>query len=151
MLFARSNQTLAAGSGTVANLSFQLRGSANQSALSPSNIVLSDVNANGLTVTGQAGVLTVTGGGGGGGPRLDVAVLKNPGRERTMQIFVTVEDGSGNPPSVTAGGQSVTMTALAAGVFQGTFSATQSTSSVAVSASDTNNQGTGTDQVTVSF
>jgi hypothetical protein len=152
VLFARGNQTLSAGTGTVANLSFQLRGSANQTTLSPSNLVLSDPNAQSLTVTGQPGVLTVTGGGGGGNePRVDIAVLQNPGRTRTLQIFVTVERGSGAAPTLTVAGSSVTLAPLAAGVFQATFFAPQSASSVVISASDTTSEGTGTDQVTVTF
>lgn len=153
VLFTTGNQTVPAGTGAVANLSFQLHGSANQTTLNPGNLVLADPGAQSLTVTGQAGVLTVTGGGGGGGdePRLDLAVLQNPGRPRSLQIFVSVERGSGNAPTLTVGGANVALSPLAAGVFQATFFAPQSASSVTISTSDTTSEGTGTDQVTITF
>jgi hypothetical protein len=152
VLFARNNETIPIGSGTVANLSFQLSGSAGQTQLTPSNLVLSDADAQVLTATGQPGVLTITGGGGGGDePRLDIAVLQNPGRTRSLQIFVSVERGSGSAPTLSVSGSSVPLTPVSAGLFQATFFAAQVASSVTITASDTTSEGTGTDQLTVTF
>lgn len=152
VLFARNNESISIGSGPVANLSFQLLGSAGQTQLTPSNLVLSDPNAQVLTATGQPGVLTITGGGGGGDePRLDIAALQNPGRTRSLQIFVSVERGSGSVPTLTVGGSTVPLTPVSAGLFQATYFAAQTASSVTITASDTTSEGTGTDQLTVTF
>lgn len=101
-------------------------------------------------MVGLSGVVTVTSDP-VGPPRVDLSVLKNPGRPRHLQIFVSVADGSGNAPSVSLGGTSVTMTSLGEGVFTGTAFVEQSTSSVTVTATDTVGDATGTDSETVSF
>ena len=144
--------TLGAGDGEVATIQFSLLGSrGEQSLVEPTAILLSDVDANEIPdVVGLSGVVTVTSDP-LGPPRVDLSVLKNPGRPRHLQIFVSVADGSGNAPSVSLGGTSVTMTSLGEGVFTGTAFVEQSTSSVTVTATDTVGDATGTDSETVSF
>ena len=152
VIYAPASEEIANGTGEIASLRFQLRGSANQTALTPSAIVLSDVSGTEVPATGQAGQLTVTGGGGGeGAPDVDIAILKNPGRTRTFQVWVTVVDGSGSTPDLTVGGSSVPLSTVSSGVFRATVSAPQTTASLQITASDTNAKGTGTDAVTVTF
>lgn len=151
VLFFENASTLPAGSGVVANLSYRLTGAQNSSStLVPASIVLSDPDANPLTATGVNGSINVTTGP-KGAPALQVVALKNPGRTRTVQVFVVVENGSGSPPTVTAGGQTVSMTAMGGGRFQGLFFANGSASNVTITANDTNGAGTGTGSVTVTF
>lgn len=146
-----TNQSLAAGTGAIANLSFRLAGpQGGQTTLALTNLVFSDPNAQPAEVTGQNGMLSVTGGP-NGGPDVDIAVLKNPGRERALNVYVTVVDGSGSLPTLTVGGAAVTPTALGGGVFVATRHIAGGTNSVTIQASDTNGSGTGSDQVTISF
>jgi hypothetical protein len=84
-------------------------------------------------------------------PSLQVAVLKNPGRTRTLQIMVLVTNGSGGLPMVTVGRTGVAMTSLGDAVYLGTYFASQEATEVTITASDTNSLGTGTAQATVSF
>ena len=84
-------------------------------------------------------------------PSLQITVLKNPGRTRTLQILVSVASGSGTAPTVAAGGSTIAMTSLGQAVYLGSYSATLAATSVTISASDTNIQGLGTAQATVSF
>jgi len=84
-------------------------------------------------------------------PTLQISVLKNPGRSRSLQILVLVSNGSGSAPTVTIGNANVTMTSLGGAVYSGTYSAAQTAKSVTISASDTNSEGSGAAQATVSF
>jgi hypothetical protein len=150
ILYYDSASQLAPGSGEVATLTFNLTGSAGGStALTLAEMILSGTEGNALAVTGTNGTLSVEAP--QAVPGLQVAILNNPGRVRSLQIMVLVTNGSGNAPTVTAGGSTVTMSQVEPFVFAGTFSASESATSVEVSASDTNVQGTGTAQATVSF
>lgn len=149
LLFFENMSSLEPDFGEVATLSFRLTGAMNEQAtITPTAIVLSDPSAGTVPGTGQSGVLTVTTGP-AEVPGLQVAALKNPGRPRMVQIFVVVENGSA--PTVTAGESSVTMTPVSGSIYQGVHFAGQSASSVDVTAMSTNDAGTGTETVTVSF
>jgi hypothetical protein len=84
-------------------------------------------------------------------PSLQISVLKNPGRPRTFQVLVLVTNGSGSAPTVTAGGANVGMTSLGESVYIGSYSAAEAANSITISASDTNSEGSGSTQATVSF
>jgi hypothetical protein len=141
---------VAAGSGALANLVFEVAGQPAQSTtVAPADIILSDADAQQLEVAGEQGTITVQTS--TEAPALQIAVLKNPGRPRTLQIFVNVTRGSGNAPTVTAGGAAVAMSALGGSRYLGTFAAANDAESVVVSASDTNTEGPGTSQTTVTF
>ncbi len=84
-------------------------------------------------------------------PLLQISVLKNPGRPRSLQILVQVTNGSGSFPTVIANGLKVTVVSLAEGVYSGIYSAAQSVTGVTISATDTNNEGSGASQTSVSF
>lgn len=150
ILYYDDSSQLAAGSGDVAEVTFTLQGPGGGStALTLSDLVLSGPTGNSLTVTGTTGLLTVETP--QAIPVLQVPVLKNPGRPRTMQILVKISNGSGSVPTVTAGGSNVTMTSIGQAVYVGDYSATQTTDSVTITATDNNIVGLGTGQVTVSF
>jgi len=150
ILYFDSASTLAAGNGVVANLTFNLSGAGGtQTAVTPSDLILAGPVAESLNVSGVAGNLTVTAP--TAAPTVQLAVLQNPGRTRSVQIMVTVLYGSGGAPSVLAAGAAVTMSSLGDNVYHGVYHAAQGATSVSVNASDTNAFGTGTDQVTVSF
>ncbi len=141
---------VAAGSGALANLVFEVAGQAGQNtAVTAQDIILSDADAQPLDVAAEAGAITVQAA--TEVPALQIAVLKNPGRPRTLQIFVNVTRGSGNAPTVTAGGAAVAMSALGGSRYRGTFAAANDAESVVVSATDTNTEGPGTSQTTVTF
>jgi hypothetical protein len=84
-------------------------------------------------------------------PSLQISALKNPGRPRTFQILVLVTNGSGSAPAVTVGGSNVAMTSLGQSVYSGNYSAAQAAMSATISASDTNIEGSGSAQATISF
>jgi hypothetical protein len=148
VLYFDNDSQLTPGSGDVAEVTFTLQGpGGGQTALALIYMILSDPAGNPLLVTGTNGHLTVEAP--LDAPTLQISVLKNPGRPATMQILVRVANGSGTAPTVTADDSSVAMTSLGQAVYLGTYSATQTASSVTISASDTNLQGTGTAQVTV--
>ncbi len=144
-----NDSQLEPGSGDVAEVTFTLQGpGGGESSLTLINMILTDPAGTPLLVTGTNGHLTVEAP--EGAPTLQISVLKNPGRPATMQILVRIANGSGSAPTVTADGSNVAMTSLGQAVYSGTYSATGTASSVTISASDTNLQGTGTAQVTVS-
>jgi len=148
VLYFEDDSQLAPGSGDVAEVTFTLQGSGGgETSLTLIDMILSDPAGNSLLVTGTNGHLTVEAP--EDAPILQISVLKNPGRPATMQILVRVANGSGTAPTVTADDSNVAMTSLGQAVYLGTYSATQAASSVTISASDTNGQGTGTAQVTV--
>ncbi len=84
-------------------------------------------------------------------PELQISVLKNPGRPRSLQILVEVTNGSGSFPTVIANGLKVTVIGMGEGVYSGVYSAAQSVTGVTISATDTNNEGSGSSQTAVSF
>jgi hypothetical protein len=132
----------------VAEVTFTLQGpGGGETVLTLIDMILTDPAGNPLLVTGTNGHLSVEAP--EGSPTLQISVLKNPGRTATMQILVRVANGSGSAPTVTADDSNLVMTSLGQAVFLGTYSATQTASNVTISASDTNDQGTGTAQVTV--
>ncbi len=115
--------------------------------MTPTDIILSDADGLPLDVAGEQGTITVTAV--TQAPEVQIAVLKNPGRPRTLQILINVIRGSGNLPTVTADGAAVTMSALSGSRFLGTYAAANDAASVTITASDTNTQGPGSNQVTI--
>lgn len=146
-------RTIPAGQGAVANLTFNLIGaSGTQSTLAPSNTILADAQAHELPSSDEAGLIQVTGGG-GQGPTLHVFALKNPGRTRTLQIFVRASTPLSAGPTVTAGTAAVSMSLLdgAENLYHGVVHVPGGTGSVTISASGQNANGTGTGQASVTF
>lgn len=84
-------------------------------------------------------------------PALQISALKNPGRVRSLSIFVRVSNGSGDPPVVTVGEDEVMMSALADSVFLGLYSAASDAASASITATDTNVHGVGSRETTVQF
>lgn len=149
ILYYDTASQLAAGTGDVAELTFTLQGPGGSTILTLTDMELSGTTGGALPVTGANGQINVAAP--LAVPSLQITALKNPGRERTLQILVRVDYGSGSAPTVTAGGSTIAMTALGQAVYLGSYSATQAAASVTISASDTNSQGLGTAQTTVSF
>lgn len=138
------------GTGEVASLSFDLVGASGTSTpLTPTEAVLSGVDAESLPVEVVAGSLTVETG--NGVPLVHLAALPNPGRPRHVQVLVTVVNGSGSAPSVTANGSAVNLQAVTGDVYRGDLHLADTTASVTIQASDTNANGTGDNQVTLTF
>lgn len=150
VLYHQGASTVAAGTGAVANLVFDLGGAAgSQTALALDDIILSNPDGGEVVAVGQAGSVAVSAP--VGPPVLRIAALKNPGRVRSVQIMIQVTGGSGSLPSVTAGGSAVAMTALGGGRFLGTFAAAGGAASVIITAADTNANGPGNTQLTLEF
>lgn len=150
ILYYTDSTILAAGTGTLANLNFELLGAGGtQTNLTPSAMVLSDPDGAALPIDGEAGTLQIDDP--IGVPTLQVTALRNPGHPRYLTVVVKVSGGSGNAPTVTASGASVPMTSLTTGVWNGTYTVADGTSSVTVTANDSNINGAGTGQVTVTF
>ncbi len=84
-------------------------------------------------------------------PVLQISALKNPGRPRSLQIQVQVTNGSGSFPTVIANGLKVAVVSLGEGIYSGIYSAPQSTNGATISATDTNTEGSGATQTSVSF
>ncbi|MEZ4649746.1 MAG: cohesin domain-containing protein [Candidatus Eisenbacteria bacterium] len=147
-----TEQALGVGSGEIATIHLQLLGTRGaQSVVEPTAILLSDADANEIPDgIGQPGVITVTSDP-VGPPRVDLSVLRNPGRPRHLQVFVAVSNGSGGTPQVSAGSANVTMASLGGGVFVGTVFLDPSVTSVTVTATDTVGDATGTDSETVRY
>ncbi|MBU8871707.1 MAG: cohesin domain-containing protein [Gemmatimonadales bacterium] len=138
------------GSGDVAEVTFTLQGAGGEStALTLSNMILSDLEGSALSVTGTNGLLNVADP--LEIPDLQISALKNPGRVRTLQILVRISSGSGSDPTVEIGGSFPTMTSLGQGVWSGVYSATLSATSDTIKAKDSNILGVGSEQTTVSF
>ncbi len=150
LVFYDAAGQLTAGLGEVAQVSFTIQGAGGTStALTLADAVLSGPEAESLPVgvtAGQINVSTAT-----AAPTLQIAALRNPGRIRSLQVLVAVENGSGNPPMITATAGSVTLAPLGSGVYLGTYHAINTASEVTFTASDTNANGTGSSQVTVAF
>ncbi len=150
ILFYSDDNQLAIGSGDIAVLTFTLQGPGGESTdLTLSDMILSDPEGNSLEVKGSNGQLSV--GNPLEAPSLQISVLQNPGRVRTMRILVKIANGSGSAPTVSASGSSVEMANLGQGIWSGSYSATQASDSTVISALDTNIQGPGDDHTTVSF
>lgn len=138
------------GSGEVAQLGFRLLGvGGSSSVLAINDAVLSDPQAQELPVEASDGSVDITVA--AGPPGLQLALLPNPARPRSLQIHLVVTNGSGDLPTVTAGGTSVVMAAQGGGVFMGTHHVADGVPSVAVVASDTNANGMGTNQASLAF
>jgi hypothetical protein len=150
LLYFDDASVLTPGSGAVGELTFNLVGNEDDTTdLVPTAIVISDPEAAEVSATGENGTLTVTAP--SGPPLLYIAALKNPGRVRSLQILVRVEQGSGSAPTVTAGGAAVTLTSLGNSIYLGTYAAADGASNVTITATDSNGSGQGSDQVTVNF
>lgn len=142
--------SLASGSGEIARISFRLVGSGGATTvLTPSGVVLAGVEAESLPVTSVAGSLRVEAA--AGPPTVHIAVLRNPGRERRLQVFVTVGNGSGDAPTVTADGAALAVRSLGDGVYVGDLYVADAAASLALAAEAVNVNGTGNAQTTVTF
>ena len=157
VMFYQDANALSAGSGAIANLVFLLIGGAGtESALIPSAVELSDPAAQPLEVTTGMGEIRIEGGG-PPAPVLRIAALKNPGRTRTLQLFVTSDQNLVQVPTVTAGGNPVSMAEVPGQLpgqvrsWAGSLSVAQGASSLQVQATGTNGSIPGTAQVTVNF
>jgi hypothetical protein len=141
---------LEVGSGEVAQLGFRLLGvGGSGSVLAINDAVLSDPQAQELPVEAGDGRLDITVA--EGVPGLQLALLPNPARPRSLQIHLVVTNGSGQLPAVTAGGAVVAMAPQGGGVFLGTHHVDDGVPSVAVVAYDTNANGMGTNQASLAF
>ncbi len=150
VLYYGGSGSLASDTGSVAELVFSMQGAADDlSTLVIEDIVLSDPDGAALTATGTEGSLTVDAP--SGPPVLSVVGLKNPGNTTIIKIMVTVAGGSGGLPTVTASGDDVIMSALSDGLFLGQYVAAPTQSTLSLTATATNDQGTGTDQVTLAL
>ncbi len=150
VMYHDDSSVIAPGSFDIGSLTFEIVGQPPQTtAVTPTDIILSDAEGLPLGVAGQQGTITVTAV--TQAPEVQIAVLKNPGRPRTLQILINVIRGSGNLPTVTAGGVPVTMSAQSGSRFLGTYAAANDAASVTITASDTNTQGPGSNQVTITF
>jgi hypothetical protein len=150
VMYHDDSTVVAAGDGAIANLVFEVVGQPAQTTdVMPADIVLSDADGQSLGVAGDQGVVTVSAA--AQVPSLQIAVLKNPGRPRTLQVMVNVLRGSGNAPTVTVGGAAVAMSALGGTRYVGTYAVANDAAGALVTASDTNTQGPGSSQVNVIF
>ena len=149
ILYYDDASTLSAGSGAVANLTFSLL-AAGQSALTPASTILSDPQGEALSVTNEAGSVTVTGE--ANPPTLWLNALKNPGRTRTVQVFV-LSNQDLTSLVVTAGGQDVTMSEIddPLNLHQGIVHVAEGTASVTITATGSNKSGEGNAETTVTF
>ncbi len=146
LMFFGGSGTMPSGSGSLAELDFSLQGLAgHETTLVFEDIVLSDFAGDLLEATGEPGNITVLPP--ENPPSLTVAALKNPGNTRIIMVLVTVTGGSGDIPTVSAGSSTVSMTSLGDTVFQGRYLAPLANSTVTITATDTNSQGTGSAQV----
>lgn len=150
LLYFDNGTEIAAGTGTIAQLEFTLQGpGGNSTPVALENVILSDAEGNELVVESEGGTLTI--GTPEDAPVLQVSALKNPARPRSLQILVQVENGSGDAPTVTAGGTGLSLTSLGQAVYLATYAASSSAASVTIVASDSNIQGIGSTQITVEF
>ena len=151
ILYYADATTLPAGSGAVANLTFNLIGAdGTASDLTPAGTILSDPSGSALAVTEEAGRITI---GSPSGPTLRVFALRNPGRTRSLQVFVA-SDQNLQSLLVTAGGSTVAMTEIdpVHEIHFGTVHVPASSGSIEISATGTNDHGAQADaQTTVAF
>jgi hypothetical protein len=150
VMYHDDNATVSAGEGEVAQLIFEVVGRPDETtSVVPADIVLADADGLSLGVSGTQGSVAVAAP--AESPSLQISVLRNPGRPRTLQVLVNVLRGSGNPPVVMVDAAVVTMNPLSGTRFIGTYAVAGGVAEVHVTASDTNTQGPGTGQVTVTF
>jgi hypothetical protein len=152
LLYYDDGNTLAPGRGAVANLVFRIIGAdGSRSSLTPTDILSADMNNQEIPTVGRVGEISVIGG--STAPDLRLAVLKNPGRTRSLQVFVSSDVGLDAPPTVVlSGGVAVPLTQLPdVNLFQGSVSVDDGTASVTVEATGIHGGTTGTAQATVTF
>jgi len=150
LLFYDDDSELLPGTGIVAQLTFALVGTENdQTVLTPNDITISDPDAVELPASGENGSLTI--GAAPDPPVIQINALKNPGRGRTIQIFIAVALGSGNSPTVTVGGQAAVLTHLGNSIYLAQHAAPSGTQSVTIVATDTNSNGQSTEEITLNF
>ncbi len=150
VLYFDDSGSLVSDEGILASLAFTMLGSTDDAtSLVFEDIILSNPAGNPLVGSGDSGQLTVLAP--ENPPVVTLSVLKNPGNTRIVSIMVTVTGGSGNLPTVMVGSVAVAMTSLGEGVFEGQNFVPASTTSTTFSASDTNANGTETQQVSLSF
>jgi hypothetical protein len=139
-----------AGAGEIAQLSFNLLGpGGNATALTAADPLLAGPEAQALAVTATDGSIGIAPS--NDAPSLQLSVLRNPGRVRSLQVLVAVTNGSGAAPTVEVAGAAVPITPLGGGLYLGNYHASDGMVSVAVTASDTNANGTGNALVSVTF
>lgn len=151
LLYDAAANGLAAGTGAVLDLTFDLIGAANATTVvTPQDVVLADANGVNLPSATNAGRLTV---GAAGVPVLTLAALRNPGVPHRLQVLVHVHQGSGNAPQLTVDGNAVGVAAVpgATNTYQARVFVATRPGSVTIEATDTNTQGTGTRRVVLQF
>jgi hypothetical protein len=152
LMYYGDTNILAPGRGPVANLVFGITGpDGSASVLTAADVVVADAHNQAIPSVGGAGQVAVVGG--GSRPELHLAVLKNPGRTRTLQIFVSSDVGLDAPPTAQlAGGPAVPLTQLSgANVYEGTVSVEDGVASATVQATGLHGGSLGTAQTTVTF
>ncbi|MBU1947693.1 MAG: cohesin domain-containing protein, partial [Candidatus Eisenbacteria bacterium] len=153
IMYYSNTSTIAAGTGAIANLTFNCIGAGGTStALTPTAMTLSDAQAQPLDVTGQAGSISISGDP-GGAPVLNIFALKNPARPRTLQIFVSSDQTLSASPTVSAGSINVSMSLVDAveHTYMGVVSLGSSQNSAVISATGTNGSQQGNASITVTF
>jgi hypothetical protein len=153
MYYGATPEVLNPGSGAIANLVFRAVGAGGtQTALTPSDTELSEPGGQALPVTTQAGSIQVTSTA-PPPPVLKIAVLKNPARTRTLQLFVTSDQDLVAVPDVTLEGTTVAMTPVpqVTRAWQGAASVELDSPFAVVQATGSNGSQPGTASVTVTF
>lgn len=143
---------LPAGTGAIADLTFTLIGAPGSGTdLTLSDAVLSDAAGGTLPIQLQAGAIGIDPAG-GDPPTLRLAILKNPGRVRTIQVLLTA-DRALDQLTVTAGATTIPMRMIdeARHVYAGTFHAANGAATVTISATGISTGRTGTAQAVVGF
>ncbi len=152
MYYDTEGGVLAAGRGAVANLVFRIVGGAgSQTALTLTDIGVADANNQPVEAVGMGGEVSVVGA--PQPPDLRLAVLQNPGRTRTMQIFLSSDlELDALPTVVLSGGTAVVMSRLSGlNLYQGSASVDEGTASVTVLATGMHLGAAGATQTTVTF
>jgi len=135
---------LVAGDGAIAEIGFRLiGGGGTQSVLAPLAVLLSDPAGQPLGGTASGGLLEVTGQ--GTAPVLRLSVLKNPGRPRTLQVFVSSDQDLIAAPQVRVSGETLPVQPVAgeARLWLGALAAAEGMSSLEIVASGSNGTLTG--------
>lgn len=150
--FHEGEEYLLPGDGEIAQVMFNLVG--------PDHITggLDLVNATAFGPTGEAVYLETVSGEihvvpAEDLPQVQLAYYANPAQARALLLVVRVINGSGSAPLVVAGGSAVPMSVSIAGgnLYHAVFNAPEDVTEVLLTATDTNANGTGQNQILVTF
>jgi len=108
ILYLDDESTLPSDAGVIAHLFFSLPGPVGVSeAIDFLEVILSDPDGFSLPVTASGGDITITAP--ATEPELHLAILRNPGQRRSLQILLTSNQRLESLPVVTAGTSSIEM------------------------------------------